>query len=215
MPNGYINEKDKFLPAVTTHAIDIDHPFIGLSDTPTTYSGHKGHLVSVNDGEDGTEFVNTLSGINAVTPTEDDHVVNKKYVDDNITAVISGTLGFCVESNEESSTTSSDYQDKVVMSRYFEAGDYIVFVSSLYSCSDTGVLFNIRAFVDDSITKKEQVKELYNFKYSDGAWHTYSGQFKQTFSEGNHTIKIQYHTSVIKTMYMKEAVILVNPVQSQ
>lgn len=57
-------------------------PFTGLTDTPTTYSGFTANLVSVDDTESNLVFTNTLSGINAIYPTEDGNIANKKYVDD-------------------------------------------------------------------------------------------------------------------------------------
>jgi len=57
----YPNEH-KFLPNLSTHDVDMEHEFIHLVDTPTTYSGSAQKIVVVNDTEDGLEFI-TTSGI--------------------------------------------------------------------------------------------------------------------------------------------------------
>jgi len=59
----------------------VSGTFTRLSDTPTTYSGSKGFLVSVNEDENAVEFTDTLSGINSVYPIEDNNIANKQYVD--------------------------------------------------------------------------------------------------------------------------------------
>jgi len=50
--------KYKFIPNVPTHDIDVEHEFIHLIDTPTTYSGLGGYYkyLQVNDSGSGIEF---------------------------------------------------------------------------------------------------------------------------------------------------------------
>lgn len=99
---------DKFLLCVPTHDVDIDHAFINLVDTPTTYSGNEnkylktttsgivfssavggvtdhGELDGLGD-DDHTQYVPTnadrgfSSTVSGVLPTEDYHLTTREYV---------------------------------------------------------------------------------------------------------------------------------------
>lgn len=113
------------------------------------------------------------------------------------------------ESDGTSSTNSESYQQKLRVTFTPEYGAYYEVTSScLYSHEDTGVFCFIRIQVDDSTTKKEMVRELYNFKYEDGAWSPYSSNFVIWLDATEHTIDMDYcQDDNPKTMYIKEAVI--------
>lgn len=189
MPNGYINIKDKFLPAVTTHGIDIDHSFVWLSDTPTTYSGHSGEYLRVLPTESGIEFA-SVSGVG----------VNEGAVE-----------CFRAESTNQSSTTSTSYNDKVLLNFTPQtAGYFKINYACLQAHADTGVFYKMRIAVDDSNYYQESYEEFYNFKYEDGAWRIRSGVFSIYLDASPHSVKLQYCSDESgKAAYIKEAYVTV------
>lgn len=164
--------------------------FLNLPDTPTTYSGGGGKYPKIKNDEIGIEFVDAPT--TAVSGTDLDREV------------------YWVESNGESSTTSDKYQQKIsLVFTPHSAGHYEINFSTMYSHSDTGVFCKIRIQVDDSTTKKEMLRELNNFKYEDGAWSPYTGNFVVYLDKSEHYIDMDYcHGDRPKTIYIKEAVII-------
>lgn len=117
----------------------------------------------------------------------------------------------CEESNGQSSTTSTGWRTKInwTPNPIPPAGDYIVEFSFLSSMSDTGVFHKTRILIDNSVTKKESKEEMYNFKYSDGAYRLRGGEFKYTLDGSSVNFKLQYASGESgKTAYIKEAIII-------
>jgi len=113
----------------------------------------------------------------------------------------------CAKSTGQSSTTSSSWKTKVQINETFTGGTYRIHGSALWSNEDTGVRCYIRLYID-SVEYKLMVKELYNFKYADGAYHIYHQMLCDfNLTAGTHNIILQYHTSCGKRMYIKEAYI--------
>jgi len=87
---------DKFLRE-PGHSKDVDHYFIDLRDTPTTYTGSQNYVVTVIPTESGVQFSNVLSNIgfdttvSGVYPIEEYDLATKGYVDDAVVS-ISGAL---------------------------------------------------------------------------------------------------------------------------
>lgn len=105
----------------------------------------------------------------------------------------------------ENSTTSSSYQTKLSITDTFDEGKYIIHANAMYSHEDTGVQMYIRIRVDSN-NYNEMVRELYNYKYADGAYSIYNQMIAEIeFGPGEHTISIQYKSSEDKRMYIKEA----------
>ena len=89
-----------------------------------------------------------------------------------------------------------------------ETGNYEVSFSCMVSHSDTGVFAQTRVPVDDTDTYKETLQELYNFKYSDGAYYGRHGIFVVNLDASVHTLDLDFATGDSgKTMYIKEAII--------
>lgn len=106
----------------------------------------------------------------------------------------------------ESYTTSSSWQTKISTSHNV-SGTFILHGSCLFSNEDTGVLNHIRISVGGT-GYGELVQELYNFKYEDGAYQSYHYMF--SIELGGYPvplIKLEYHSTEDKRMYIKEAYI--------
>lgn len=207
--------------------------FVDLNDVPT-YSGSAGQIPIVKDGEDGLDFISLddildstinvkKNGVNVTgTPFSTLNFEGFDFVESTASGTV--TISGCCEvagdgdpadgalwgeSNDQSSTNSESYQQKLRVTFTPEYAAYYEITSScLYSHDDTGVFCFIRIQVDDSTTKKEMVRELYNFKKEDGAWSPYSSNFVIWLDATQHTIDMDYcQDDNPKTMYIKEAVI--------
>ena len=115
-----------------------------------------------------------------------------------------------IEDAYESNTTMSEYQTKLTISMTASlVGYYAIMGNASISSSHEGIKMYNRIFIDDSITRKEQICEMSYLKYSDGAFIEYATIAIISFTAGAHTVKLQYHSDSKKTMYIKEASIIV------
>ena len=77
----------------------------------------------------------------------------------------------------------------------------------MISHDDTGVFCKLRLQINDTDTYKESWLELYNFKYSDGAYQIWSGSFAITVVSGTtYNVDMDFASGESgKTMYIKES----------
>jgi len=123
-----------------------------------------------------------------------------------------GGSGDWAQSNGESSTTLSTYQTKAELIYNIPVnGDYEVIASCLFSNQRNNVKNFIRLRIDGS-NYKEMVQSMSTFNYSSGAYLVYAVNFVKTYSVGNTTIQLQYHSDGGKIMYIKESDILIRKI---
>jgi hypothetical protein len=167
--------------------------FLGLTDTPSTYAGSGNYFVRVKSTADGLEF----------TDFEDD----ASY--DIFVTGVSGVLDghYAMDDTETSSTSESQVQ-KLRLTMVPRWTDYyLINFSTNVSHEDTGVFMKLRMQVNDTDTYKESALELYNFKYSDGAYQIWSGSFAHPMVSGTtYNIDMDYASGDSgKAMYIKQA----------
>jgi len=163
-----------------------DIGFLDLLDTPTTYSGNTGKGLRVKSDETGLEYVDF--------PTSSD------------------IESFYAISESESSTTSTDWQEKLKLTfTPFSQGNYVIHFSADVSHESAGVIMKARLQLDDTYTYRERQIELYNYKHSDGAYNQYTGMYiLEDLSAEEHTLDMDYCSNKKnKAMYIKSAHILV------
>jgi hypothetical protein len=183
---------------------------------------------TVDDGADSTAIHDNISGeINAVVEKTDstagdfvliedseDSFSKKKVSLDNL---FSGVLDSKYASSlGEDSTTSTSFQTKLTLTfTPQEEGYYELQFSAMVSCSDTGVFIKTRVRVDDTTVYNAINQELYNFKYSDGAYYGRSGTNVVHLTATSHTFDFDYCSGDSgKTAYMKEAYMVLRRTQS-
>jgi len=160
------------------------------------YMSYDGSELSIN---------NTVSG---VTPTEDYHLTTKDYVDSAGSESIFGSEYDYAESESESSTTSSDYQQKLrLTTETLPAGDYRIGWSFEHTSSTDRVdaVFNIE--VDDTTSINELLPATQK-KYADGAWYNQSGFKHVSLTNASHTVDLDYKANVDEeagTTYIRKA----------
>jgi hypothetical protein len=185
------DNKYKFLPNFATHDVDMEHEFSHLVDTPATYSGNIGKGLRVRSDETGLEYTDF--------PTASD------------------IESFYAISEEESSTTSTDWHQKVRLTfTPSSVGNYVIHFSADVSHESAGVIMQTRLQLDDTYTYRERQIELYNYKYSDGAYNQYTGMYiLEDLSAEEHTLDMDYCSNKKnKAMYIKSAHILVQRISS-
>lgn len=213
--------------ATSQRTLFPDHYLKWANSTETKTLLNAGSLI-MNDGNsdlDPDEAVRFLESVAQVIIQEDDISQDKmietlnfegdtSIIDEGDGKLTVLTIGGSSQvsagwnqDDTESSTRSSNYQTKVTLVYPVQiAGYYEIKGSAMYSNEDTGVLCYIRMRVNTS-NYKQMVKELYNFKYEDGAYHPYGVNMVRFLNVGDNTIRLQYRTSESKRMYIKEACI--------
>ncbi len=199
--------------------------FLDLTDTPNTYSGSENYLVVVNPAGDELIF----------TPQDEiefkfyqDSVYVGNYTSQNfIGAVVSGSAtvsgavdilfadtvanvldAYYGEVITEASTTSTSFQQRMRLTFTAQySSEYLINFSTMISHEDTGVFCKLRLEINDTDTYKESWLELYNYKYSDGAYQIWSGSFAFTAVSGtSYDVDMDYCTGDSgKAMYIKES----------
>jgi len=163
---------------------DVDN-FLELTDTPTTYSGYEGMVLTVVSGG-GVEFTD---------------------ISDTITAA--KVESFYATSSGLSATTSLNFQRKVRLAiSSSEPGFYEIIHSCLQSSDDSGIPYRTRLLIDDTIGVQQTFEELYNFSHTTDAWRLRSGTFVMELDGNAHTIDLEYATGKKnRVVYMREAFI--------
>jgi len=198
--------KYKFIPNVPTHDIDVEHEFIHLIDTPTTYSGYEGQYLKVKQDASGLEYT-TISGLTPIdefieltdTPSTYDSY-GKDFVTvkedesglefTDLFTIITDFLFFREFSDETtSSTTSTSWQEKMSVDiDDLPAGKYRIGWYYEWQYKHGSFEMKVRIQVDNSTTIHEFFQEPENTK----SWYTESGFKYVTLTEDDHTIDVDY-----------------------
>jgi len=212
------SDKYKFLPNVNTHDVDIEHIFLHLTDTPSTFSGTGGYLLKINVAETGIEFVDpSVVPTSIIVEDEGSTIQNTPHttlnfigagvtVSDagggvaNITISGSGDSGvfgfnfYDASSEYESYTNSTEYVEKLKMSlSNIPAGKYRIGWFYEWAQENSNWRFESRVQLDDTTTLCEI--KIRPSESSWESWETNSGFAYQTLTSGNHTVDIDYCTS--------------------
>ena len=147
-------------------SIPLNQKFWELGDTPATYSGAAGKYLRVGTTESGVEFVDA---------SEVDGIAGHAYGD----------------SESESSTTSTTYQQKLRISPTIESGTYILLWSYEWQYKDGSFRFKGRIQIDDSseiMNHEEQPTTV-------SSWAPASGFKRLSLDSGTYNIDLDFCSS--------------------
>lgn len=210
---------------ISISGVGVDE-FVELTDTPSTYAGTGNYVTVVNPSEDGLRFVSQAEATQFYVYEDSVFVspfASLNFISASVSgsSTISGALdidfeqsildtidGFWGEEVGEVSTTSTAWQERMSIEVIpsFTA-TYLFSFSTMVSHEDTGVFCKLRIQINDSITRKESWLELYNFKYSDGAYQIWSGTFSYPLVTGTiYNVDLDYASGDSGvSMYLKES----------
>jgi len=165
------------------------HNFTDLFDTPVTYSGVGSLITAVKNTENGLEFTDTLSGINASYPIDPDNIATKEYVDS--ASGVFGTDHYYIQDFGPYETTAITYTTTVTLNvPTVSSGVFRISTNYFWYHGASKKDFSARLYLDNSIVLREQIQESASVSLVEN--HPATMTLYYTFaSEGSHTIDFQ------------------------
>jgi len=146
--------------------IGHSHNFITLFDTPTTYSGEAGKYLRVLTTESGIEFIDS-SDVDGIAGYDD------------------------ANSEDESSTTNTNFQQKLRLSSTTDAGTYIVMWYYEWRYKDGNFEFKAQLQIDDTTTLMEHKEQPTKVS----SWAPATGFKRVSLTGAPHDIDLDYSSS--------------------
>lgn len=179
-PSSYTSQAGKTVNvnggATALEFVDPINDFLDLTDTPSSYSGQGSTFVKVNAGETALEFV---SDAGAVFGTE--------YEES--------------ESDAESNTSSSTFQDKLTLvTATVPAGDYHIGFYAEIANSSAEDTTEVRCTVD-----AVEVAQMENETKDNDNFVSFGGFKISTLTNAAHTLKIQFRRGTSGTAAIRRA----------